>query len=87
MPNLKQHLSKLDDIVDNVFLPAIIEGYVCSTDERHLLSLPVKKGGLAIPIFSNVSEFESANSGLATQQLVINIKNQDSTSPVYNNAF
>ena len=82
MPNIKQHLSKLDDIVDNVFIPAITEGRVCSTDERILLSLPVKKGGLAIPIFSNVAEFEFANSRLATQQLVINIKNQDSTSPV-----
>jgi hypothetical protein len=68
--------------VDNVFIPAIIEGHVCSTDERLLLSLPVKKGGLAIPIFSNIAEFEFANSRLATQQLVINIKNQDSTSPV-----
>jgi hypothetical protein len=84
MPNIKEHLSKLDDIVDNVFIPAITEGRVtvCSTDERLLLSLPVKKGGLAIPIFSNVAEFEFANSRLATQQLVINIKNQDSTSPV-----
>ena len=85
MPNIKQHLSELDDIVvfvDNVFIPAITEGRVCSTDERLLLSLPVKKGGLAIPIFSNVAEFEFANSRLATQQLVINIKNQDSTSPV-----
>ena len=83
MPNIyKQHLSKLDDIVDNVFIPAITEGRVCSTDERLLLSLPVKKGGLAIPIFSNVAEFEFAHSRLATQQLVINIKNQDSTSPV-----
>ena len=82
MPNIKQHLSKLDDIVDNVFIPAIMEGHVCSTDERLLLYLPVKKGGLAIPIFSNVAEFEFSNSRLATQQLVINIKNQDSTSTV-----
>jgi hypothetical protein len=80
MPSIKQHFSKLDDIVDNVFIPAITEGHVCSTDERLLLSLPLKKGGLAIPIFSNVAEFEFANSRLATQQLVINIKNQDSTS-------
>jgi hypothetical protein len=48
MPNIKQHLSKLDDIVDNVFIPAITEGHVCSTDERLLLFLPVKKGRLAL---------------------------------------
>jgi hypothetical protein len=81
MPNIKQHLSKLDGIVDNVFIPAIAEGHVCSTNERLLLSLPVKKSGLAIPIFSNVAEFELANSRLATQQLVINIRNQYSTAP------
>ena len=34
MPNIKQHLSKLDDIVDNVFIPAITEGHVCSTNEQ-----------------------------------------------------
>ena len=82
MPNIKQHLLILDDIVDNVFIPAITEGHVCSKDERLLLSLPVKKGGLAIPIFSNAAQFEFTNSRMITEQLVIKIKNQDSTSAV-----
>ena len=50
MHNIKQRLLILDDIVDNVFIPAITGGLICSKDEW-LLSLPVKKGGLAIPIF------------------------------------
>jgi hypothetical protein len=54
MPNIKQHLSKLVDIVDNVFIPAIIEGHVCSTDERLLLSLPEKERW-----FGNTYLFES----------------------------
>ena len=29
MPNIKQHLLILDDIVDNVFIPAINEGHIC----------------------------------------------------------
>ena len=77
MPNIKQHLLILDDIVDNVFIPAITEGHICSKDERLLLSLSVKKGGLAIPIFSN-SEF--TNSRMATEQLVRKVKNQHFTS-------
>ena len=42
MPNIKQHLLILDDIVDHVFIPAINEGHICSKDERLLVSLPVK---------------------------------------------
>ena len=82
MPSIKQHLSTLDEIVDNKFIPAITEGHTCSKDERLLLSLLVKKGGLGIPIFSNVAPFEFTNSRMATEQLVLKIKNQDSTSPV-----
>ena len=74
MPNIKQHLLILDDIVDNVFIPAITEGHICSKYERLLLSLPVKKGGLAIPIFSNAAQFEFINSRMATEQLVRMIK-------------
>ena len=75
MPNIKQHLSTLDDIVVNVFIPTITEGHICSKNERLLLSLPVKKGGLAIPIFSNAAQFEFTNSRMATEQLTIMIKN------------
>jgi hypothetical protein len=82
IPNIKQHLVKLDEVVDNKFIPAITEGHICSTDERLLLSLPVKKGGLAIPIFSNIADFEYANSRLVTDQLVTNIRNQDNTAPM-----
>ena len=82
MPNIKQHFLILDGIVENVFIPGITEGHTWSKDERLLLSLPVKKGGLAIPIFLNAAKFEFTNSGMATEQLVVKIKNQDSTSPV-----
>ena len=81
MPNIKQHLTRLDAFVDNVFIPVITDGHLCTTDER-LLSLPVKKGGLAIPIFSTMADFEFANSRAATKQLVEHIYNQDGTAPV-----
>ena len=82
MPNIKQHLTQLDAIVDNVYIPAIIDGHTCSADERLLLSLPVKKGGLALPIFSVTADLEFANSRAATGQLVGHINNQDSTAPM-----
>ena len=82
IPNIDQHLSTMDGIVDNKFIPAITEGHICSKDERLFLSLPVKKGGLGIPILSNVAPFEFTNSRMATEHLVLKIKNQDSTSPV-----
>ena len=82
MPNIKQHLTRLDAVVDNVFIPVITDGHLCTTDERRLLSLPVKKGGLAIPIFSTMADFKFANSRAATEQLVEIIYNQDGTAPV-----
>ena len=54
IPSIKQHLTRLDVIVDNAFIPAI-------TDGRLLLSLPAKKGGLAIPIFSTIADIEFAH--------------------------
>ena len=73
MPNIKQNLTRLDAVVDNVFIPVITDGHLCTTDERRLLSLPVKKGGLAIPILSTMAEFQFANSRAATEQLVEHI--------------
>ena len=63
----------MDAVVDNVFIPVITDGHLCTTDERRLLSLPVKKGGLAIPILSTMAEFQFANSRAATEQLVEHI--------------
>ena len=70
MSNIKHHLTQLDSFVDNVFIPSITDGHICTADERLLLSLPVKRGGLAIPIFSAVADHEFANSRIATEQLV-----------------
>ena len=68
--------------MDNVFIPAITDSHICSVDERLLLSLRVKKGGLAIPIFSAVADLEFANSRAAIEKLVEHINNQESTAPV-----
>ena len=82
MRNLTQRLTGLNPIGDNVFTPAITDRQICSADERLLLSLPVKKGSLVIPIFPAVVDLEFANSRVATEQLVEHINNQESTAPV-----
>ena len=82
MRDLTQHLTGLDATEDNVFIPAITDRHTRSADERLPLSLPVKKGGLATPIFSAVADLEFANSLAATEQLVEHISNQESTAPV-----
>ena len=49
---------------------------MCTADERTLLSLPVRMGGLGIPIFTELCEREYLTSKASTKQLVENIINQ-----------
>ena len=77
IPNLTQVLKPLDDIIDQKFIPAITEGHYCSELERQLLALPVRLGGLGIPIFAELSEREYENSRKATQELRTKILTQE----------
>ena len=52
------------------------EGHVCSNDDRRLLALPVRLGGLGIPIFSEISEREFEYSYTMTKNLITEIKSQ-----------
>ena len=72
----------MDALVDQLFIPAITDGHMCSDDERLLISLPVKKGGLAIPIFSSIAELEFSNSRAATDQLIKHINDQVITAQI-----
>ena len=76
IPDLQNILISLDEIIDNEFIPAITEGHHCSSDERVLLSLPVKMGGLGIPIFTELCDQEYASSRCSTEQLVDNLVHQ-----------
>ena len=77
IPNLQEVLKPLDDVIDNKFIPAITEGHFCSTIERQLFTLPVRLGGMGIPIFSELSGIEYANSRNATAELRSKIVQQD----------
>ena len=71
-PNIKEHLIKLDHVINTKFLKAIVintkflkaitEQQDLSVNERKLLSLPVSLGGLGIPIFNDLCDVEYVNS-------------------------
>ena len=84
LPNIKQHLTRLDALVDQLFILAITDDHTCSDDERLLIPLPVKKGGLAIPIFFSIAELEFFNSRAATDQLIKHINDQVITAQIDN---
>ena len=76
IPNLKNMLAPLDETLDNCFIPAITEGHYCSRRDRQLFALPVRLGGMGIPIFTELCDREYMNSRQATEQLRTNIQNQ-----------
>ena len=79
IPNISTILKPLDDLVANEFIPAITGGHHCSEDERRLLSLPVRLGGLGLPIFSELCEREYNNSVKVTKQLAEKVQSQISS--------
>ena len=77
IPDLEDVLVPLDKFIDEQFIPAITDGHVLSKDDRSLLSLPVRLGGLGIPIFSKSCTKEFEYSLKATSTLRRNIVAQD----------
>ena len=72
-------LRPIDEIIDKKFLPAITEQNAISESTRKLMSLPVRLGGLGIPIFSEICGFEFDNSQRMSKYLVDKIVAQDET--------
>ena len=70
-------LQPLDDFLDQKFIPAITEGHILSEDDRKLISLPVRLGGLGIPIYRETCEREFSNSKRMTETLRHNIVTQE----------
>ena len=76
IPEIGTFLASLDQAVQDKLIPAFSDGYICSEDERLLLSLPIKSGGMSIPIFETKSTDEYQFSRMACSQLIRNIKSQ-----------
>ena len=58
------------------FIPAITGGVFCNEMERKFIALPPKLGGLGIPIFGEISNYEFENSIKLTECLPTKIINQ-----------
>ena len=69
IPDLSEILKPLDDVINNKFIPAITERQAISDDDRRLISLPARSGGLGIPIYLEDSVVEYENSRKLTKQL------------------
>lgn len=78
IPDIGAYLQPLEDAMRTIFIPAIMDGHICSDNERLLFSLPPKLGGLGLTIFSDISDIEYANSKLLTAGLtdLIVVQNQ-----------
>ena len=62
-------LKPIEDTIRNRFIPAITGGHICNEEERKLLSLPTRFGGLAITIFHEQAEVGYKNSRRITTEL------------------
>ena len=76
---IDEELRRLDDVINNKLIPSFTENKLCGNEERHLLSLPTKLGGMRIPIFSEISQTEFQNSSQLTEEHVSLITRQERT--------
>ena len=76
IPDIKNFLHPIDETIKSRFIPAISGGQICSDNERLLLSLPTRYGGLAIPIFNEISSLQHLYSRRITKSLSDAIREQ-----------
>ena len=69
-------LKRLDQVIQTEFIPSITGGIICNENDRKLLSLPPKLGGLGLPIFAEISQIEYENSLKLTEGLCSKIIQQ-----------
>ena len=76
IPNIKNQLKQLDDIIRTEFITAITGRVNCSNIERRLMSLPPRFGDLGIQVFSESAQKEYDFSTILSKDLTTNIMNQ-----------
>ena len=79
IPNIKNQLKKLDDVIRTELILVITRGINCSGTERRLMSLLSSFGGVpifgGIPIFSESAQKEYEFSTILSKDLTTNIFN------------
>ena len=69
IPNISYQLEKIDELILTKFITAITGGIYVNPDERYLLSLPARYGGLGLPILSEIAGIEFQNSHIMSEDL------------------
>ena len=77
IPNIANLLKILDNVITKHFMPYITGGIKCSDVKRRFLPLQPSVGGLGIPIFSEIADFDYTNSRLVTETLTRKVINQE----------
>ena len=54
IPGMEHYLQPLDDVISNKFMPILFESIITEQD-RMLYSLPVKCGGMGLPILTEIA--------------------------------
>ena len=69
IPDISAILSPLENAIRFKLLPALLEGRICTDDERSLLSLPVRLGGKGLINVVAIADAKHENSKQATKVL------------------
>ena len=80
IPGMQEYIKPLDNIITNKLIPAIL-GTTISDQDRKLFSLPVKEGGLGIPILTEKAETDYIRSKTITAPLIAIMVTRESELP------
>ena len=80
IPGMEEYLDPLDSIINDQFLPALL-GTTITEQERQLFKLPVKDGGLGMPVLVEKANIDFQSSKFITAPLVAVIVSQDYNIP------
>ena len=75
IPDISMLLYPLDQAIDN-FIKIIFDSHDFNIIERKLWSLPVRMGGMGIPIPSEISDMQYANSRSINEMLTSKVRDQ-----------
>ena len=73
IPDISAYLQPVEDTIRHKLIPAICDISCCNDDDRLLLSLPVKLGGMAIDDITKLSDLEYNQSRELTKNLSLKI--------------
>ena len=76
IPCMKDDLIPLEEVIRFKFIPSITGGHICLNDDRVLLSLPARFGGLGLLLFHENAGVEFKNSRKLPSSLTDLIKGQ-----------